>query len=277
MAKQPDYSQWLSEEETAERLRVSIKELQRWAKAGVIRTFEEKRPKGRRVIRFYCPRDIEFIDIARDPLSSPRPKHVYMPNTLPGNRKYHTYVKLLTHVDPHATRALGFEGRLLWCGARVASDQLSPRPVVLEHAGPEGNQKPRQHLWILWRYDWQARAWIDIARARDPDWGWAIALRSVAIRELETPLRPNVIPTVSGGRLAGELLAQADTRLADEPLEVQAAALDAMYTGLAGRIVRLEKQRSERQLSAAAFGPGRAESADGKDTSPKKVLETEAG
>lgn len=208
-----------------------------------------------------------------DPLSDLRPSYVYLPNTLPGNRKYYTHIRLLTRVDPYASGALGFEGKLFWCGARVSSDQLGERPIALEYAGPDGKQKPREHLWILWRYDWQTRTWINIARAIAYDGSWAIVLRPLAVREL-APLQPNVIPAVRGGDLAEELLAEADTRLAQEPLEVQQAALNAMHNGVAGLLARIERQLSDqidRQRYVAAFEPGRARTVDGKAPSRKKT------
>src|SRR5437660_46024 len=106
-----------------------------------------------------------------------RPRLVYLPNTCPENRKHHTHLKLLTSVDPLAEHNLGFEGRVLWPGTRLAETEISPRSVVLEYAGPQGQWKrgkQRPHLYILWRYDPERRDWIEIAQAQAIDWSWAV-------------------------------------------------------------------------------------------------------
>jgi hypothetical protein len=263
VAKPPDYSTWLTEQETAAKLRVSQKEVQRWAKAGLVRFAKRKQPEGGKAITVYDPIDVECIGADRDPLSGPPPSHIYLPNTCPENRKHHAHLKLLTYVDPYAGFALGFEGRLLWPGVRLAAEQLGRRPLVLEFAGPQGNRKPRRYMWILWKYVWRTREWIEIARTTAADWSWAVALRPLAVRELAAPLQPNVIPSVRGRALADELLTAVDKRLTPEPLEVQTFALSALYDGIAGRIVRIE-----RECSAAAGGPRFAESADGTERKP---------
>jgi hypothetical protein len=262
MAK-PDHALWLTEQEAAQKLRVSQRQVQAWVKAGQVQI--AKRKSGGKTVTIYNPVDVQSIGDARDPLSGPPPSHIYIPNTFPENHKHHTFCKLLTTVDPYARFGLGFEGRLLWPGARLAAEQLGRRPVVLEYAGPHGTRKPRQFMWILWRYDWKRREWVELARTTAHDWTWAIALRPVAVRELAAPLLLNVIPDVRGRALAGELLTETDTRLAREPLELQTAALNAMYDGIAGRLAHIERERSRAAECATARGPGRAESSEGSD------------
>jgi len=273
---QPDLDLWLTEQEAAQKLRVTQKQVQAWVKAGLVQI--AKRKSGGKTITVYDPAGVEKIGAERDPLSGPPLSHVHLPNTCPENRKHHTHLKLLSYVDPYASFALGFEGRLLWPGVRLAAGQLGRRPVVLECAGPQGRRKPRQYLWILWRYEWKTREWMEVARACAADWSWAVVLRPVAVRELTEPLQPNVLPAVRGREIADELLTAAGQRLAREPAEVQAIALAATYDGLAGRIVLLEQQGSRFDLTKIfdRRGPGRAESPDGSDQHTE-VHGTEAG
>lgn len=171
-----------------------------------------------------------------------RARLVYLPNTCPENRRHHTHLRLLSRVDPGAPGAVAFHGRLLWPGVRLAASELGERPVVLECAGPQGHWKNGRHrdvLWILWRYDWPLREWIEIARARSLDASWAQVLREPAIHALAAPV-PEQSDLVSRGRdVAGELLAAIDERLGPERAEVRNVVLTTIYDQMAGRIARL--------------------------------------
>src|SRR5690242_7481374 len=168
-----------------------------------------------------------------------RERCVYLPNSCPENRRQHTHLKLLTRVDPDAPFNLGFEGRILWPGAQLPESELPAPAVVLEYAGPQGKAvrgKSREHLYILWRYDYQERAWVEVARALAMGWEWAQILRKSAVLELEPPVTESVDETRRGREVADELLAVIDYRLAKEPDQARIVALTAIYDQVEGRI-----------------------------------------
>ena len=174
-----------------------------------------------------------------------RPRLVYLPNTCPENRRHHCHLKLLTRVDPLAPYNLGFEGRILFCGARIPEPELGERPVVLEYCGPQGaykSRKPRPHLYILWRYDREERMWRELGRDLAIGWEWAIPLRKRAVVELAPPSLPAVDVTARGRELAEELLTAIDARLVGECPEARITALTALYDQVAGRIARAQSQ-----------------------------------
>jgi hypothetical protein len=170
-----------------------------------------------------------------------RPRSVYLPNTCPENRRHHTHLKLLSHVDPDAPYNLGFEGRILFCGARIPETELGERAVVLEYCGTQGQAKKgktRTHLYILWRYDWGMRAFVEIGRALSMGWDWAVVLRKPAAHELAPPSMPAVDHTLRGQELAEEILSELDSRLSRERPEARIIALTSVYDQVAGRMAR---------------------------------------
>ena len=92
---------------------------------------------------------------------------VRLPNTCPENRRQFTHCKLLTAVHPESWNAAGFEGTLFETGSRIKQELLREKPVLLEFCGPQGawKRRPRENLWILWRYDQESQDWREIARA----------------------------------------------------------------------------------------------------------------
>lgn len=106
------------------------------------------------------------------------------------------YVKLLSFVDAAAENGFGFEGIFFRAGAIVSVAQLRPNeqfpeiPVVLEYMpgavhGEPGERRRRDQVYILWRYEWDAGEWRELARAASESWQWAIELRPVAVRALQ--------------------------------------------------------------------------------------------
>jgi hypothetical protein len=177
--------------------------------------------------------------------AQPRPRLVYLPNTCPENRKHHTHLKLLSHVDPEAPYNLGFEGRIMFCGARIPEPELGERPVCLEYCGPQGQAKAgkhRTHLYILWRYDFDKMSWVEIARALSPGWSWAPILRKPAALELAPPHLTAGAATERGREAAEELLTAIDARLVGECAEAQIVALTSLYDQVAGRIARAQSR-----------------------------------
>jgi hypothetical protein len=160
---------------------------------------------------------------------------IRLPNTSPENRRSYTHVKLLTAVHPQAWNAAGFEGTLYAAGARIPAAELPRGAIALEYAGPQGawKRRPRENLWILWRYDQEAGDWREIARALSFGWEWALILRGPAIEALrpaETPLRDR------GREVAAELLRTIDSAVSLELPAVRKAVMSAVYDSLAGRL-----------------------------------------
>jgi hypothetical protein len=149
------------------------------------------------------------------------------------------HVKLLASVTT-AGYGHGFEGKLFRPGAKVRADELGANPVAIECAGPVGAYKHGKHrptLWILWRYDFELRSWVEIARAQALDSSWALVLREPAIRAL-LPVSPEILDASARGReLGDEIVAAIDDKLYVEDLAVRALALARVYDCVAGRIV----------------------------------------
>jgi len=108
------------------------------------------------------------------------------------------YSKLLTRVDPSARTGFGFEGTIVRPGSTVPWSALWPTPehpripILLEYAGtadatPErGHRRRRQpDIYVLWRFDPEAKTWSELGRSASLSWTWALELRPLAIRALE--------------------------------------------------------------------------------------------
>jgi hypothetical protein len=159
------------------------------------------------------------------------------------------HIRLLTSVDVDAWSGAGFNGPLFPSGAAVPIEKLGPRPVLVECAGPQGEwrrtgQRQREWLWILWRYDWDAREWREVARALAYDWSWALVLRDPAIRELAAET-PAVDPVERGGKVTDELWRMIDSALSTEPPSVRDVVFTSIYDRMAGRIVKGMNGRRE--------------------------------
>jgi hypothetical protein len=162
-----------------------------------------------------------------------------LPNTCPQNRAHFPHVKLLCGVSPDTWSGFGFKGKIYQAGRRVSAEELGENPVALESAGPQGTHKhgkKRAYLWILWRYDWQEKAWKEIARtcALGPE--WVTVLREPAIEALrpEAALQANSIDR--GREVSDGLLQTIDDALVMELPAVRAMALASLYDQVAGRL-----------------------------------------
>jgi hypothetical protein len=168
---------------------------------------------------------------------------VGLPNTSPQNRRSFTHVRIVTRVDADAWNGAGFHGALFQPGARIPTAELPPAAVALEYCGPQGTwrqrNREREFLWILWRYDWEAADWREIARAVSRDWHWALVLRAPAILALGRPAvdLAEVDPVERGQAVTDELLAGIDSAVSLELPAVRMAVLTSIYDSLAGRIV----------------------------------------
>jgi len=60
-----DFSQWLTKAQVAERLQVSTKTVETWAKEGQLEQAAWKRPEGGMPLAVYCPEDVDRIAAER--------------------------------------------------------------------------------------------------------------------------------------------------------------------------------------------------------------------
>lgn len=139
---------------------------------------------------------------------------VRIPRTSPRSCR-ESYAKILTHVDPDAPHAFGFEGKIVRPGmvvtdAQLWPDERAPRiPIVLECASVPGQGKRghnrREWLYILWRYSVDCGDWSEVGRSYSVAWEWACELRPLAVRALRES-QPAVEVTIN--------LAEVDRRIA---------------------------------------------------------------
>lgn len=165
---------------------------------------------------------------------------IRLPNTCPQNKRSFIHIRLISGVREDAWNGAGFAGELFRVGAKVSPQELGEHPVLLEFAGPQGvwqKGKRRPNLWILWRYDWDAKDWREIARVLAYAWEWAPILRGAAIDALH-PVETAAVDAVQRGReVTDELLQSIDAALKAELPAVRALVLTSIYDGMAGRIV----------------------------------------
>jgi hypothetical protein len=155
-----------------------------------------------------------------------------------------SFAKLLTRVDPNARRG-GFHGTLIRPGAVVPENALWPTPeypripVLLECAGVEGGRGHRRApcLWLIWRYDPDAREWTELGRALASDWTWELSLRPIAVQAMKQG-QPEAVPPDLGA-LCDRLLAAvaAELRRLNSTDQARVLAtlehdLSAWYAGL---------------------------------------------
>ncbi len=150
----------------------------------------------------------------------------------------YAHVKLLTRIGRMELAGAAFEGRILPPGKNLPAEELGKNPVALECAGPVGQPRigrRRPVLWILWRYDWDASQWKEIARSTAVGWEWSLVLYEPAVRLLYP--KPEQVDAVSRGRdLANALIDAIDERILHEAEPVKFAALTSVYDQVAGRI-----------------------------------------
>ena len=119
-------------------------------------------------------------------------------------------------------------------------------------AGQANRGKPREWLWILWRYDWNRSEWAEIARAASIDWEWAMVLREPAIRALHPRLE--WIDVLQRGRDAtSEIMGEIERRLQGEAPPVRCNALASIYDQGPGES---RNRRRETRRASPAIKPG---------------------
>jgi hypothetical protein len=144
----------------------------------------------------------------------------------------------VTNVDTGLRRVVitGSAGVVSEALATSAIGLLVAIPAVMRRCCVKKARR-RERLWILWRYDWRAGEWKEIARALAYDWSWSLALTEPAIRALHPRSRDIVDATARGREVTEEILRSIDTALLVELPPVRLAVLTAIYDGMAGRIV----------------------------------------
>lgn len=182
-------------------------------------------------------RRVPGLPLGRPPKdSSPRAGTIKLPATYPRNRNQQSFVRILTAVSPGAWNGSGFSGSLHKAGAQVVAEVVRAHPVALECAGRSPEDK-RYWLWVLWRWDAEAKKFFEIARATALDWTWAVILRDPAIRALE-PRREAVDQRDRAGACLEEVLQTLDGALSRELPTVRTLVLSALYDRLSGQLAR---------------------------------------
>jgi hypothetical protein len=139
-----------------------------------------------------------------------------------------------------------FEGVLLKPGSTIEYRALWPdatypeTPVLLEYAGTEGTgtgHNRRNQIHVLWRFDLQRRAWVEVIRTRTEAAEWIGQLAPIALREIGGPPPPDPVIAVNFVRA---FLAQLDRDLAVLAAADRAAALNQLFEQVAARLVSQE-------------------------------------
>jgi len=165
---------------------------------------------------------------------------IHLPNTCPANKRDYTHVRLITGVNADAWNGAGFRYRLFKPGAVVEAEDLGEQPVLIEYAGQQGTWKAGKHresLWVLWRFDADAKDWREIARALAFGPEWAPILRDPAIQAMRpAAATEGVNPMVRGREVAASLLTVIDEAMVMELPAVRVMVLNTIYDGMAGRV-----------------------------------------
>lgn len=169
-------------------------------------------------------------------------KPVQLPRTSSRLQKP-AYVKLLSAVRPGPFGA-AYEGVLYAPGQVIAAELAGENPIVLECVGPVGSayqgkgRVKRELQYILWRYEWDTREWIEIARAQSVGPEWCDMLRPAAIAALNPRARLVDVET-RVFELSGKVMVIVEQILECEPDGVRVRVLHSIYEGVAGRIAML--------------------------------------
>ena len=159
------------------------------------------------------------------------------------SRRDRGFLRLVTDVDVHAPPGLQFRGdRVLTPGAEFAPADL-PRPAVLvEYAGRVrvGNVPNSRYsfsaLWVLWRFDFDAGAWVEVVRAVSADAAWSIDFAPVALRLLNDERSDTAADRARPE--SARVTAQLDLELAAMTREMRCHVLAALDVYVASAIVR---------------------------------------
>jgi hypothetical protein len=149
----------------------------------------------------------------------------------------HVYVKLVERIRMHPWGPV-YDGKIYRPGAVLESAAI-PRPAVaIECAGPVGVWQRGKHRpleYIVWRYDFAAGEWLDLARAQALGVSWASMVHEAIYLALHP--RADLLDIIARSRsLADQVIAEMNGRLADEMDEVRRTALYAIYERIAGEL-----------------------------------------
>jgi hypothetical protein len=163
-----------------------------------------------------------------------------------GRTAVNSFAKLLNYVDPEASTGFGFEGKIFRPGATVTEAELwaegyPETPILLEYAAPgpiygRGHNRAEQ-LYVLWKFDREEHAWVELGRARSVAWEWALDLRPIALRALAAA-RSGITVLPNLGVIAARISGFLDGEL--KPLEVpdREKVLAVIHDQFAGLMAR---------------------------------------
>jgi hypothetical protein len=157
--------------------------------------------------------------------------------------RHRSFAKLLYRVDLNALSGFGFHGKICRPGARIPESELWPtaeypaRPVLLEYVAGHGRRGHQTQgdgaLYVLWTYDRQARAWIELGRASGTSTEWVITLQPLAVNAL-APRKPAARADVSA--IASRIVSFLDGELTQLESEERHEILDVVHNQLASRM-----------------------------------------
>jgi hypothetical protein len=109
------------------------------------------------------------------------------------SRRERTYAQLIQRVH-YTSQWKPFDGPLLRCGSVIDEAELWPAqdfpdvPLLLEYAGNDRSGRGHNRsnsIYILWRYDRDRNAFVEVMRCVSKNAGWIDQVRAVAIIELK--------------------------------------------------------------------------------------------
>jgi hypothetical protein len=120
----------------------------------------------------------------------------------------------------------------------VSANVLQTRGHLVSAASRRGRRAglaaDRETLWLLWRFDFPKREWIEAARASARDWTWSVTLRPMA-RRLLNPEPVEIDCAAIAKRINEDIVRELD-QLSNES---QGVLLSALESHLDARISRL--------------------------------------
>jgi hypothetical protein len=148
-------------------------------------------------------------------------------------------LKLLTSIRTElGSFGPAFEGRILAPGSEIPTDELPDPAVILECAGAVwgADRRRKETLWVLWKYDWQAEEWRELARAQAVNWEWILVLKGPAQEALH-PTAGLVDLLKAGRELAEQIVEGIELKLEGQPRDLRKSVLSCVYQEVAGRII----------------------------------------
>jgi hypothetical protein len=149
----------------------------------------------------------------------------------------------------------GFDGKLLRCGSRVEeaalwpSDEYPSVPLLFESAGRDGSgplRRPldgsravRPRIYILWRWDADAREWIELVRVSAAADEWVE--RIVAVVRLELARHPRPVTQLElASRASDRWIETLDRELGELGDAERTLALGLVYEQVTARVAGLD-------------------------------------